>query len=76
MHTAVTDRFAQRYGRQFADALADAADGVTIKVIFMRPPGLAQLGLALRGQSVPAAATPASAAPPEAKVEILAGYRR
>jgi hypothetical protein len=76
MHTAVTDRFAQRYGRQFADALADAADGVTIKAIFMRPAGLAQLGPALRGQSVPVAPTPTSAAPPEAKVEILAGYRR
>jgi hypothetical protein len=76
MHTAVTDRFAQRYGRQFADAVADAADGVTIKAIFTRPAGLGQLGLALRGQPVPAPPVPASAAPPETRVEILAGYRR
>ncbi|MEK6438992.1 hypothetical protein [Pseudonocardia sp. T1-2H] len=75
LHRAVTDRFAARHGRQFTEALANPADGVTVRVTFRHPPGLARLTHLLRGGPVPPATGP-TPAPADAVVEILPGFSR
>ncbi|MGE5764777.1 MAG: hypothetical protein ACM3ZF_13155, partial [Mycobacterium leprae] len=77
LHAAVTEGFLERHGRRLADAAANAADGITVVITFIGPPGMKHVAQALRGQlpSLKDLALPAGA-PPQATVDIVPGYQQ
>jgi hypothetical protein len=68
--------YLQQKSPDFITATENPADGVTLKIVFTNPPGLAHLRKILRGESVNIQEIQAKGGMPDANIQVTPGFHR